>query len=186
LKTCKLFIFCIRHLCTLLRQILLFDRIIFYIHNTQRINGGSSMKKSILYISLLSVVFLSVSCATVPEDRYNTQKGAAIGAGIGALLGQAIGGDTEATLLGAGIGTVVGAVAGNAVDQDHQAARDAAMLNKRVVYVDGHGRAVEAIPVESSQQTNCRKVTKRHWDNGQLISETIEEICEGEKTSKDY
>ena len=144
------------------------------------------MKKNILTITILSFMFLSVSCATVPQDRYNTQKGAAIGAGIGALLGQAIGRDTEGTLLGAGIGTVVGAIAGNAVDQDYQAARDAAMLNKRVVYVDDGGRAVEAIPVQSSQETNCRKVTKRHWDNGQLISETVEEICEGEKTTRDY
>lgn len=144
------------------------------------------MKNNILSIIIISLMFLSVSCATVPQDRYNTQKGAAIGAGIGALLGQAIGRDTEGTLLGAGIGTVVGAIAGNAVDQDHQAARDAAMLNKRVVYIDDQGQAVEAIPVQGSQQTNCRKVTKRHWDNGQLISETIEEICEGEKTSKDY
>ena len=144
------------------------------------------MKKNTLIVLLLSVMILSASCATIPEDRYNTQKGAAIGAGIGALLGQAIGRDTEGTLLGAGIGTVIGAIAGNAVDQDYQAARDAAMLNKRVVYVDDQGRAVEAIPMQSSQQTNCRKVTKRHWDNGQLISETIEEICEGEKTTKDY
>jgi uncharacterized protein YcfJ len=144
------------------------------------------MKKYLLSILLISVMALSVSCATIPEDRYNTQKGAAIGAGIGALLGQAIGRDTEGTLLGAGIGTVVGAIAGNAVDQDYQAARDAAALNKRVVYVDDQGRAVEAIPVQGSQQTNCRKVTKRYWDNGQLISETVEEICEGEKTSKDY
>ena len=144
------------------------------------------MKKYLLSILLISVMSISVSCATIPEDRYNTQKGAAIGAGIGALLGQAIGRDTEGTLLGAGIGTVVGALAGNAVDQDYQAARDAAALNKRVVYVDDQGRAVEAIPVQGSQQTNCRKVTKRYWDNGQLISETVEEICEGEKTSKDY
>ena len=144
------------------------------------------MKNNILSIIIISLMFLSVSCATVPQDRYNTQKGAAIGAGIGALLGQAIGRDTEGTLLGAGIGTVVGAIAGNAVDQDHQAARDAVMLNKRVVYIDDQGQAVEAIPVQGSQQTNCRKVTKRHWDNGQLISETIEEVCEGEKTSKDY
>jgi uncharacterized protein YcfJ len=144
------------------------------------------MKKYLLSILLISVMALSVSCATIPEDRYNTQKGAAIGAGIGALLGQAIGGDTEGTLLGAGIGTVIGAIAGNAVDQDYQAARDAAALNKRVVYVDDQGRAVEAIPIQGSQQTNCRKVTTRHWDNGQLISETVEEICEGEKTSKDY
>ncbi|MBW2466085.1 MAG: hypothetical protein JRF02_02185, partial [Deltaproteobacteria bacterium] len=72
------------------------------------------------------------------------------------------------------------------VDQEHQAAKDAALTNKRVVYVDRDGRAVEAIPVQNDQMTNCRKITKRQWDNGQLISETVEEICEGEKTSRDY
>src|SRR5210317_1013986 len=142
------------------------------------------MQRNIMIILLLSLLFLSVSCATTQPDRYNTQKGAAIGAGIGALLGQAIGRDTEATLLGAGIGTVFGAIAGNAVDQEHQAAKDAARINKRVVYVDRGGHAVEAIPAQNDQQTNCRKVTKRQWDNGELISETIEEICEGEKRTK--
>jgi uncharacterized protein YcfJ len=144
------------------------------------------MKRNTLIALLLSLMFLSVSCATTQPDRYNTQRGAAIGAGIGALMGQAIGRDTEATLLGAGIGTLVGAITGNAIDQEHQAARDAVRTNKRVVYVDDHGRAVEAIPVQNDQQTNCRKVTKRQWDNGQLLSETVEEICEGEKSTRDY
>ena len=144
------------------------------------------MKGISLIVLLISVAFLSVSCATTQPDRYNTQRGAVIGAGVGALMGQAIGRDTEGTLLGAGIGTLVGAIVGNAVDQEHQAARDAARTNKRVVYVDRGGRAVEAIPVQNDQQTNCRKVTKRQWDNGQLISETVEGICEGEKTTRDY
>ena len=144
------------------------------------------MKNKLSILLVLCTIFTLVSCATVPDDRYNTQKGAVIGGGLGALLGQAIGGDSEATLLGAGIGTVVGALAGNARDQEYQAARDAAAINKRVIYVDTHGRAVEAIPMQYSQETNCRKVTKRQWDNGQLVSETVEEICEGEKRSRDY
>ena len=53
------------------------------------------MKRNILSVVLLSILFLSVSCATSQPDRYNTQRGAAIGAGVGALMGQAIGGDTE-------------------------------------------------------------------------------------------
>ena len=144
------------------------------------------MNRAILPILLFSLMLLTTSCATTQPDRYNTQRGAAIGAGIGALMGQAIGRDAESTLLGAGIGTLIGAIAGNAADQEHQAARDAARTNKRVVYVDRGGRAVEAIPAQEDQQTNCRKITKRQWDNGQLISETVEEICEGEKTTGDY
>jgi uncharacterized protein YcfJ len=137
------------------------------------------MKKFILNILLIAVIFFSTSCKTIPEDHYNTQKDDAIGTGIGTLLCQAIGWDTEAVVLGAGIGTVIGALAGNAIDQNHQAARDAAILNKRVVYVDNQGRAVEAIPLQGTQHTDCRQITKRHLNNGQLLSETVEDICEG-------
>lgn len=136
-------------------------------------------------ITLMLVVVIS-SCATVPKDRYNTQKGAAIGAGAGALIGQAIGRNTEGTLIGMAAGTVLGALVGNAIDQDHAAARAAAFHDKRVVYYDEQGAAVEAIPSGINQQTNCHKVTKRTWKDGKLIRETIEEVCEGERQSGEY
>ena len=147
------------------------------------------MKNAMATLLLAVFMFGIVSCATtnVPPDRYNTQRGAAVGAAVGALFGQAIGRNTEGTLLGAGIGTLLGSIIGNAVDQSHQAARDAAATNKRVVYYDNQGGAVEAIPGPIDQQhTNCRKVTKRVWDKGQLMSETVEEICEGQKSTADY
>jgi hypothetical protein len=65
-------------------------------------------------------VILFVLCLTISAcagTGYNTQKGAAIGAGIGALAGQAIGHDTESTLIGTAAGTLLGAITGNAVDQ---------------------------------------------------------------------
>ena len=144
------------------------------------------MLQKITFLLIVALLLTTVSCATIPEDRYNTQKGAAIGAGIGALLGQAIGHNTESTLVGAGIGTLVGSIAGNATDQSYEAVREAARTNKRVVYIDGNQTAVEAIPGLYNQQTNCRKVTKRTWDKGTLVNETVEEICEGEKSSRDY
>ena len=42
-----------------------------------------------------------------------TEEGAAWGAGLGALAGQAIGGSTGATLIGAGAGALVGGALGN-------------------------------------------------------------------------
>lgn len=44
------------------------------------------------------------------------EKGAVGGAAIGALAGQAIGGDTEATLAGAAIGGVSGYLIGRSID----------------------------------------------------------------------
>lgn len=144
------------------------------------------MKKGIMVLVILTTFLALTSCANVPQDRYNTQKGAAIGAGVGAIGGQIIGGNTESTLIGAAVGTLLGAIIGNASDQSYAAGREAAATNKRVVYYDDQGGAVEAIPGPVNQHTNCRKVTKRVWKNGKLESETIEEICEGEKRTSDY
>ncbi len=51
-------------------------------------------------------------CATEAEQRAGT--GAVLGAGAGALAGQAIGQNTESTLIGAAGGAILGAVVGQA------------------------------------------------------------------------
>ena len=143
-------------------------------------------KTTYLLLILLTLAFL-VSCAGRHSHYYNTQRGAAIGAGVGALSGHIIGRDAKATLIGAGVGTLLGAVVGNAADQRRQIARDAALTNRRLVYYDRHeDYAVEAIPGPKDQQTKCRKVTKREWDKGYLVSEKVEEVCEGERLTSEY
>ena len=47
----------------------------------------------------------------------DAQAGALLGAGIGALAGQAIGHDTQATLIGAAVGTGAGYIIGNESDK---------------------------------------------------------------------
>jgi outer membrane lipoprotein SlyB len=66
-----------------------------------------------------------VSCVHYPYDRYNTQVGAVVGAGSGALIGQAVGRNTESTLYGLAVGTVAGTLIGNMIDQNYQATREA-------------------------------------------------------------
>lgn len=76
---------------------------------------GGNMKKIItLTVLVIAAGFFLVSCAS---EGYNTQKGAAIGAGLGAIAGQVIGHDTASTLIGAAVGTLIGGIGGNAVDQ---------------------------------------------------------------------
>ena len=136
---------------------------------------------------MLTALVLLVSCATAHPGRYNTQRGAAIGAGIGALSGALIGRNGRGALIGAGVGTMLGAIVGNAVDQQHQIAREAALTNRRVVYYDdANERAIEAIPGPEDQHTKCRKVTKREWEKGYLVAERVEEVCEGEKLTSTY
>ncbi len=55
----------------------------------------------------------------MPPPENNTQKGALYGTGIGAALGavagQAIGGNTKSTLIGAGVGAALGGVTGGSI-----------------------------------------------------------------------
>lgn len=76
-----------------------------------------SHKAASLVLVLIAVLALLTGCAS---EGYNTQKGAAIGAGLGAIAGQVLGNDTASTLIGAGAGALVGAIGGNAVDQNVQ------------------------------------------------------------------
>ena len=71
------------------------------------------MKKMMLLLLPIVAIALT-SCGT---NYTKGQQGAGIGAASGALLGQAIGGDTEATLIGAAVGTMLGYIVGNEMDK---------------------------------------------------------------------
>lgn len=61
------------------------------------------------------VVMMLVSCTNV--DLNKSKQGAIGGAAGGALIGQAIGRNTEATLIGAAVGTLLGYIVGNEMDK---------------------------------------------------------------------
>ncbi len=73
------------------------------------------MKKPGLILLVLGLLLWTAGCA-----GYRTETGAAIGAGAGALAGQAIGHDTQSTLIGTALGGLTGAVIGNAMDKYDQ------------------------------------------------------------------
>ncbi|MFK5954642.1 MAG: OmpA family protein [Desulfobacterium sp.] len=72
------------------------------------------MKKMRLTVLLILSLFI-VSCAGTTNQESKTKEGVLIGAGVGAILGQVIGGNTQGTLIGAGIGAALGGVAGNQI-----------------------------------------------------------------------
>ncbi|HSL40023.1 MAG TPA: glycine zipper domain-containing protein [Desulforhopalus sp.] len=69
-------------------------------------------------LALLLVAALLLTLTSCASDQYSKgQQGVGIGAASGALIGQAIGRNTEATLIGAAIGTVLGYIVGNEMDK---------------------------------------------------------------------
>jgi surface antigen len=72
------------------------------------------MKQLIAFLLVCST-FLLMSCANTNLTK--GQQGAMGGAAGGALIGQAIGHNTEATLIGAAVGTLLGYIVGNEMDK---------------------------------------------------------------------
>ena len=134
------------------------------------------------------VITLMFSVATLTGCGNNAQTAAAMGGAFGAIVGQAIGHNTDSTLLGTAVGTALGYGLGN--EMDKQAVNQAATTGQRVVFQDRQGGQVEATPggvyYNPQQQTHCRKVHKVTTKNGQVVSNTIEEVCEGSKTTNTY
>ena len=70
-----------------------------------------------IIVWLVSGIVLCTTFGCAPLPYGNGQLGALIGAGGGALVGQAIGRDTGSTLIGAGVGTMLGYMFGNEQDK---------------------------------------------------------------------
>tara|TARA_Y100000310_G_scaffold327781_1_gene394678 strand:- start:610 stop:990 length:381 start_codon:yes stop_codon:yes gene_type:complete len=80
--------------------------------------------RNLMISSIGATTFLCVSLLMMTGcDRVG--EGATFGAGIGALAGQAIGGNTEATLIGAGVGALLGGAIGNDQQKSSQQYRNA-------------------------------------------------------------
>lgn len=116
------------------------------------------------WIMVVILCLFTIGCVSS-----NAQKGAVLG-GLGGMAGSALGkGDRSTTAIIGGVGAVTGYLIGNEMDK----------ANNR------QNQHVTPAYNNNNQQTNCRKVTKRTYENGQVV-ETIEEICEGRKVTDTY
>ncbi len=76
---------------------------------------GKLMKKLVILLGGLGIVALLFSGCEGPPSRSGL--GTGIGAGGGALMGQALGHSTTSTLIGAGVGGLLGNVVGGGMDK---------------------------------------------------------------------
>lgn len=73
-----------------------------------------------LVVAVLCLALFVIGTGHVHAQENQKKKSTIRGAGIGALFGQAIGGDTESTVIGGVIGAGVGRVAGNKKEKEAQ------------------------------------------------------------------
>jgi len=102
-----------------------------------------------------AITILGVSALICMNGCNRTEEGAFIGAGIGALAGQAIGNDTEGTLIGAAAGALIGGAIGND-QQGHYNNRNGSYTTRRsttrtVLNSDGTTTTVGQETTESQQ-----------------------------------
>ncbi len=94
-------------------------------------------------IQMTTLVLASISLIGMTGCmETGAEQGALIGAGGGALLGQAIGGDTKSTMIGAALGGITGAAIGDYQDKQHPNRQYYRDQYGRTYYIDAQGRAV--------------------------------------------
>lgn len=79
---------------------------------------------AIVTLCTLCVLIPITGCETSNGEQSSRGTGALVGAGMGALIGQAAGGNTRSTLVGAGIGAAGGYIIGNEADRARERDRN--------------------------------------------------------------
>ncbi len=144
------------------------------------------MKMSKTLVSLFFVlIFLSVTaCAT------HQHEGATAGGIFGGIAGALL--DSRNPWRGGMIGAGLGALAGATIaDVSVRGSRQTARTGYPSVYRTDDGRGMYwAEPAGDvyypDENTKCRKVQERVYENGQLIKDTVKEVCESTKIEKRY
>lgn len=77
------------------------------------------MKIKGISLIFMGVILFGTSACSTWRKLNNTEKGAVIGGGTGAVVGEAVGGGTGALIGGAG-GAVGGGLIGHEIDQDER------------------------------------------------------------------
>lgn len=134
-------------------------------------------------IALLLITIAIISC-----KQYHYE-GAAVGAAIGGVSGALIDKNNHwrGGLIGAGIGSIAGATIS---EISAKATKDVVSHNYPVEYRTNNGqiyyRAEPYTYYDNRQNTTCKKIRERLWENDRLIKDTVKEVCHGEKQYFDY
>ena len=122
-------------------------------------------KRHGLRMTAVAIILMLVTFGCATDTTTKGTKGAAIGAGAGAIAGQVIGHNTEGTLIGLAVGGLLGYIIGNEMDKYDQAqlnrVYETSPSNRRTEWVNPDTKRTYAVTPkpaykQSSGQT-CRE-----------------------------
>jgi hypothetical protein len=120
---------------------------------------------------LAALLVISAGCSLYQPTRSEKQ-GAVIGGATGVVAGALLD-SWRGGVIGGVLGVVAGATLAHIMDRS---SREAARSQKPVSYTNDTGtQKVETYPVGKSG--NCHIVKNKYYENGQLVRETEEKIC---------
>jgi hypothetical protein len=159
--------------------------------------------KQLAMLFAIAMLMFSISCARNNQQLMGAMGGAA---GAGAALYQGLN-PTALAIYTIG-GLTAGMYVGDAIDQKKQKDRDNdqyyAIERNRQEAREEADRLWKEAEARQSQvnvynasggsgssyvnpgNTNCEKVTRRQWRGNQVISETTEEVCRGQRNTSMY
>lgn len=156
----------------------------------------SKMKTTLMVLLAIALIMTTFSCASNNQQLLGAMGGAA---GTGAALYQGL--NPTALALYTISGVVGGMYVGDAIDQKKQKNRDndqyyliernraEAREHADKLWKEAEARQASVIYNSGSipqGNTNCEKVTRRQWNGNQVVSETTEEVCRGQRNTSTY
>jgi outer membrane lipoprotein SlyB len=141
--------------------------------------------KKLIALGVLTA-FMVTGCAETYRPSQSTYEGGLIGAVTGATAGAILTNNNK--WKGGVIGGVIGAIAGATIAEiSKRGALEAVQTNQPVRYQTEDGRVVyQAEPAGYDAKTKCHKVHEKIYENGKLVKDQVKEVCESEKTERNY
>lgn len=138
--------------------------------------------KKFLSLILIAILMFTISCAETNNPR--VVDSAMLGAALGGTAGAMLPGTKNKWRAGV-IGAAIGAAALGGMAAIEEAEREAVRQNRPII-INQNGSTTRIDPLPTNQKTRCRKIRRRTWRNGKLVSDTIEEVCNSEKVEDRY
>jgi hypothetical protein len=123
--------------------------------------------KALKRVAVSAVVLMALVGFLGCESMDKGEKGGLAGAGLGAIIGQAIGHNTAGTLIGAGVGAGLGYIIGNEMDKQDATNRQKASDAETRPFAN---TAWQVLSITPKPKTPFQSIVSRFYPDGTMVT----------------